>query len=78
MPAGRFTTDITAIRKQAREQMEQVPMTDSYGKDPRDVIVVLNEVLATETVCWMRYTSHAILATGINRAQVSREFTRSP
>jgi bacterioferritin len=39
------------------------------------VIEVLNEVLATEVVCWMRYSRHAISAVGINRAQVSGEFT---
>jgi bacterioferritin len=75
MPAGSFTTDITAIRERARQKMEDGPVTASYGKDPKDVIAVLNEVLATEIVCWMRYTRHAISATGINRAQVAGEFT---
>jgi bacterioferritin len=75
MPAGSFTADISAIRKRARQKMEQGPVTSSYGKDPKDVIAVLNEVLATEIVCWMRYTRHAISATGINRAQVASEFT---
>ena len=76
MAAGSFTTDIDAIRKRAREKMEEGPVTDSYGdKKPEDVIAVLNEVVATEIVCWMRYTRHAISATGINRAQVASEFT---
>jgi bacterioferritin len=75
MPAGSFTTDITAIRERARQKMEEGPVTGSYGKDPKDVIAVLNEVLATEIVCWMRYTRHAISATGISRAQVAGEFT---
>jgi bacterioferritin len=75
MPAGSFTADITAIRERAREKMEEGPVTGSYGKDPKEVIAVLNEVLATEIVCWMRYTRHAISATGINRAQVAGEFT---
>lgn len=75
MAAGRFTADITAIRERARQKMQEGPVTDSYGKDPREVIAVLNEVLATEIVCWMRYTRHAISATGINRAQVAGEFT---
>jgi hypothetical protein len=55
--------------------MEEGPVTSSYGKDPEDVISVLNEVVATEIVCWMRYTRHAISASGINRAQVAGEFT---
>ena len=75
MAEGSFTTDITAIRKRARQKMEEGPVTASYGKDPDDVIAVLNEVVATEIVCWMRYTRHALSATGINRAQVASEFT---
>jgi bacterioferritin len=75
MPAGSFTADITAIRERARQKMEEGPVTGSYGKDPKEVIAVLNEVVATEVVCWMRYTRHAISATGINRAAVAGEFT---
>jgi bacterioferritin len=75
MTAGSFTADITAIRDRARQKMEEGPVTVSYGKDPREVIAVLNEVLATEIVCWMRYMRHAISATRINRAQVAGEFT---
>ena len=75
MPTGSFTADITAIRERARQKMEEGPVTGSYGKDPKEVIAVLNEVVATEIVCWMRYTRHAISATGINRAQVAGEFT---
>ncbi len=75
MPAGSFTADITAIRERARQKMGEGPVTGSYGKDPREVIAVLNEVLATEIVRWMRYTRHAISATGISRAQVAAEFT---
>jgi bacterioferritin len=75
MTAGSFTADITAIRERARKKMADGPVTSSYGKDPKEVIAVLNEVLATEIVCWMRYTRHAISATGINRAQVTAEFT---
>ena len=75
MPAGSFTADITAIRERARQKMEEGPVTGSYGKDPKEVIAVLNEVVATEVVCWMRYARHAISATRINRAQVVGEFT---
>ena len=54
MPAGSFTADIAftagiaAIRDRARQKMEQGPVTGSYGKDPKEVISVLNEVVATE------------------------------
>ena len=55
--------------------MDRGPVTEYYGTDPDKVVEILNEVLATEIVCWMRYSRHAISATGINRAQVSGEFT---
>lgn len=74
--AGRsFSIDVAAIRTRARQKMDQGPVTESYGKKPDEVIGILNEVLATEIVCWMRYSRHAISAAGINRAQVSGEFT---
>jgi bacterioferritin (cytochrome b1) len=46
--------------------MSQGPVTESYGKDTKEVVAILNEVLATEIVCWMRYSRHAISAAGIN------------
>jgi len=55
--------------------MDRGPVTEYYGTDPAKAVEILNEVLATEVVCWMRYSRHAISATGINRAQVSGEFT---
>jgi bacterioferritin len=70
-----FSIDVAAIRDRARQKMDRGPVTEDYGADPAKVVEILNEVLATEIVCWMRYTRHAISATGINRAQVSGEFT---
>ena len=57
------------------QKMDRGPVTEYYGTDPDKVVEILNEVLATEIVCWMRYSRHAISASGINRAQVSSEFT---
>jgi bacterioferritin len=74
MAENKFAIDVTAIRDRARQRMEQGPLTESYGRDPDQVIAILNDVVATEIVCWMRYTRHAISATGINRAQVAAEF----
>jgi bacterioferritin len=75
MTDNSFSVDVTAIRDRARRKMSEGPVTESYGRDPKAVIAVLNDVLATEIVCWMRYTRHAISAAGINRAQVAAEFT---
>ena len=74
MADNSFSIDVTAIRDRARQKMSQGPVTSSYGRDPKEVVEVLNVVLATEIVCWMRYLRHAISASGINRAQVAAEF----
>ncbi|WP_067479743.1 ferritin-like domain-containing protein [Actinomadura hibisca] len=70
-----FVIDVTRIRDQVRQKMDEGPVTGTYGHDPKRVIGVLNDVVATEVVCWLRYTRHAIAASGIDRAQVSAEFT---
>jgi bacterioferritin len=72
---GGFKADVATISERARQKMTRGPVTDSYGKNVDEVIGVLNDVVATEIVCWLRYTRHAISATGINRAQVAAEFT---
>ena len=63
-----FVIDVTRIRDEARRKMADGPVTDTYGLDPGKVIEVLNDVVATEVVCWLRYTRHAISATGIDRS----------
>ncbi|WP_354637983.1 ferritin-like domain-containing protein [Kitasatospora camelliae] len=73
--ADDFVIDVTRIRDEARKKMADGPVTDTYGLDTAKVIAVLNDVVATEVVCWLRYTRHAISATGIDRAQVAAEFT---
>ncbi|WP_413805198.1 ferritin-like domain-containing protein [Streptomyces sp. OE57] len=70
-----FVLDVTRIRDNARRTMAAGPVTDAYGLDKDRVIGILNDVVATEVVCWLRYTRHAISARGIDRAQVSSEFT---
>lgn len=70
-----FVLDVQRIRAQAQKKMQDGPRTPALGVDPGKVIAILNDVVATEVVCWMRYTRHAISATGINRAQVAAEFT---
>ncbi|SCF18556.1 bacterioferritin [Micromonospora viridifaciens] len=69
---NQFELDVTKIRENARRQMEKGPVTPAYGGDPNPVIGVLNDVLATEIVCYLRYTQNA--AAGIDRFQVAAEF----
>jgi bacterioferritin len=69
-----FLTDIETLRARARANIEQGPITDAYGADRERVIEVLNEALATELVCVLRYKRHYYTATGLNAAPVAAEF----
>ena len=69
-----FKADIEEIRRRAMEKMDDGAVTASYKADPAKVIEVLNEVLATETVCTLRYRSHYFMARGIHASSVEEEF----
>lgn len=69
-----FKTDIEAIRKSAREKLADGAVTQSYRADRQRVIDVLNDVLATETVCTLRYKNHYFMANGIHSKPVAAEF----
>ena len=69
-----FVTDIKELRRRAREHMEQGAVTSSYRADRETVIRILNEVLATEIVCVLRYKRHYYMATGIHAQAVAEEF----
>jgi bacterioferritin len=69
-----FLTDITTLRARAREKIEQGPITSSYGADRDRVVEVLNEALATEIVCVLRYRRHYYMADGLNAGPVAAEF----
>jgi bacterioferritin len=71
---GKFLSDVNEIRRRARRQIEKGPVTDSYKADLPRVIEVLNEVLATELVCVLRYKRHYFTASGINAQPVAAEF----
>jgi bacterioferritin len=53
-----FLTDIKTLRERARKHMEQGAVTEGYKADRETVIKVLNEALATEIVCVLRYRRH--------------------
>jgi bacterioferritin len=71
---NQFELDVTKIRDDARSKMSQGPVTEGYEADRDRLIEILNDVVATEIVCFLRYSQHAIAATGIDRAQVAAEF----
>lgn len=69
-----FLMDVKALRAQARKHMDKGPVTDAYGADLDRVISVLNEALATELVCVLRYRQHHFAAEGLNAEPVAAEF----
>lgn len=67
-------TDINTLRKRARQHIERGAVTDGYKADRETVIRILNEALATEIVCVLRYKRHFFMASGINAQSVAQEF----
>jgi bacterioferritin len=69
-----FKSDIEAIRRRARQHMDQGAVTEGYRADRKTVINILNEALATELVCVLRYKYHYFMANGIHAKPVADEF----
>ena len=69
-----FLTDIKTLRKRARQHIEQGAVTPGYKGNRETVIKLLNEALATEIVCVLRYKRHYFMAAGINAQSVAQEF----
>ncbi|MBK8817283.1 MAG: bacterioferritin [Methylococcaceae bacterium] len=67
-------TDIQTLRKSARKNIEHGAVTKGYGADRKEVVRLLNEALATELVCVLRYKRHYFMAKGINSDSVKAEF----
>lgn len=70
-----FLTDVKTLRERARQHLEKGVVTETYGGDVQQTIDILQSVLATEIVCVLRYTMHAVAATGIASDSVKEEFT---
>ena len=69
-----FVTDIQTLRARARQHIEQGAVTQGYSADRATVIRLLNEALATEIICVLRYKRHYFMASGINAQSVAQEF----
>ncbi len=69
-----FLTDVRTLRDRAREHLSDGAMTPSYRGDVKRTIEILQTVLATEIVCVLRYTMHAVAASGISSDSVKEEF----
>jgi bacterioferritin len=72
--AGAFLSDIQTLRKRAREHIAQGAVTPGYHADRDVVLRLLNEALATEIVCVLRYKRHYFMAQGIHAEGVAAEF----
>ena len=72
--AGAFLSDIQTLRKRAREHIAQGAVTPGYNADRSVVLRLLNEALATEIICVLRYKRHYFMAQGIHAEGVAAEF----
>ena len=69
-----FLTDIKTLRERARQHIQNGAVTEGYTADRETVVKLLNEALATEIVCVLRYKRHYFMASGINAESVAAEF----
>jgi bacterioferritin len=69
-----FLTDVKTLRKRARQHIERGAVTDGYTADRETVLKLLNEALATEIICVLRYRRHYFMASGLEAQSVAAEF----
>ena len=69
-----FVTDVKTLRKRARQHIEEGAVTAGYAGDTATAVKVLNDALATEIVCVLRYKRHYFMARGIHAGPVAAEF----
>lgn len=69
-----FKSNVEEIRKRARNKIEEGAVTEGYGLDRKQAVSILNEALATEIVCVLRYQFHYYMASGIHSTAVAEEF----
>lgn len=69
-----FLTDVSTLRQRARQHIDEGAVTSSYALPTETVVQVLNDALATELVCVLRYKRHYFMAEGIHSESVKSEF----
>ncbi len=74
MSEKQFLSDVQEIRRRARKHIEEGAVTEGYRADREAVIKLLNEALATEIVCVLRYKRHYFMAQGIHSDPIAQEF----
>jgi bacterioferritin len=71
-----FLTAVKTLRERARQHMQQGAVTPGYKADRETILKILNEALATEIVCVLRYKRHQFMAKGIHSKSVAAEFAQ--
>jgi len=74
MPDSIALTDVQTLRQRARQHIEEGAVTAGYSADRKTVLKLLNDALATEIVCVLRYRRHYFMARGIHSGNVAEEF----
>src|ERR1039457_440110 len=74
MAKGDFVSNLQEIRKKAREHIQEGAVTEGYRANRGVVIKILNEALATEIVCVLRYKRHFYMSQGIDSGNAAQEF----
>lgn len=69
-----FLSDVQELRRRARQHIEQGAVTEGYQGDRGSILRLLNEALATEIICVLRYKRHYFMAQGIHAEPVAQEF----
>lgn len=69
-----FLSDVKELRRRARENMMRGPVTSDYRGDVDQAVEILNQALATELVCVLRYKRHYYMSRGIYKDAVAEEF----
>jgi bacterioferritin len=73
-PNSSFLTDVATLRQRARQHIEEGAITESYSANRDTVIKLLNDALATELLCVLRYRRHHFMAAGLSAKSVAQEF----
>lgn len=73
-PRAAGLSDAATLRRRARHDVESGAVTEGYGADRAVVLRLLNEALATELVCTLRYRRHYFMAQGLKSESVKNEF----
>ena len=73
-PSGAFLSDVKSLRQRVRAHIDEGAVTPNYGANRDKVVEILNEALATEIVCVLRYKRHYYMAQGMESEAVKQEF----